>query len=254
MASELRLILGRKSGMIYKMQALARLLAKIVVASSADNLAACSSFCAEQLSLKRSVQVLYNPIPVMPGQPARALSALPEIPRFVFAGRITGDKGWDILFDAAEYVHKLGRTFLVQFVGDGPDMASLQARINESTAQGWVQALGRRDSEALQRVFGLALAVIVPSRFQEPAGYIPAEAAALQVMSIVARSGGLQEVAGPASLTFQSGDWLELANHMIALLDSPAEAVRLGRECYLRAHNIFDPRDAAAKVVQLLSR
>jgi len=173
-------------------------------------------------------------------------------PRFVFAGRLTHDKGWETLLDAAAVLHAEGRTFQLDIAGDGPDADALRQRVEGLALAGHVRLLGRLDAGAVGARFAGALAAIVPSRFQEPAGYVAVEAAAAQVVSVVARVGGLPDTAGPHCPSFPPGSGVDLAAHMARMLDDPAAALVSGRAAYLGACQKFSPSQVANDLMALL--
>ena len=149
-------------------------------------------------------------------------------------------------------LHARGRDFQLDMVGDGPDFEMLQQRVRKLSLAGRVRLLGHIDSEAVGACFAGAMAAIVPSRFQEPAGYVAVEAAAAQVIAIVARVGGLPDTAGSDCPTFESDDAADLLAQMIRLLNDPQGAVALGRSAYLRVCREFTPSQVAGELLTLL--
>ena len=252
LAAELRHLMRLGAGTKYFVQSVGRLGLRTLVALMVDRVGACSGFCAKQSALPREVRVLRNPIRVPAGLPPRESGSLDHPHRFVFIGRVTREKGWDTLVASAALLAADGRELLLDVVGDGDDLETMKLRVEAAGLTARFRFHGRLDSQAAQGLLDGALAVVMPSRFQEPAGYIPLEAAARRVASIVSRVGGLAETAGPDCASFAAGDEQELARLMAAFLDSPALAVNAGYAAYLRVQQRFAPSVVADELLDAL--
>lgn len=248
---ELGHLLQAHSSPRYKAEAVGRLILRTVVGLLADRVCACSRFCAEQASLPRPVSVLPNPIRIAPDRPARVAAQMDCPHRLVFIGRITRDKGWDTLVEAAALVAEAGRDFRIDVIGDGDDLGAMRERVAALGLSERFGFAGRLAPAATHARLGGALAALMPSRSQETAGYIPLEAAAQQVASIVSRVGGLPETAGPHGLLHAPGSAAELAAAMLRFLDDPQLAMAAGRAAYLRAADEFAPRRVADELLRL---
>jgi glycosyltransferase involved in cell wall biosynthesis len=251
MVAELRHLHGLRAGPNYYAQSVARLLLRTITAFVVNRVGACSRFCAEQCALPRDVLVLRNPIRVSPGLPPRDLSCLDRPWRFVFIG-IVRDKGWETLVDAAGQVAQTGRRFQVDVIGDGPDLPAMKERVAAGGLADCCHFRGRLDSKRTLAALPGALAALMPSRFQEPAGYIPLEAASQRLACIVSRMGGLPETAGPDCPNFAADRADELAQLMIRFLDEPAKALAAGNAAYLRAQEQYSPRLIADELMGIL--
>jgi glycogen synthase len=252
LATELRHLMGLGAGAKYFVQSVARLGLRTLVALIVHRVAACSGFCAKQSALPRDVRILKNPIRVPAGLPPRDVGLLDRPHRFVFIGRVTREKGWDTLVTSAALLAAEGREFLVDVAGDGDDLETMKQRAGAAGLATRFRFHGRLDPQAVQSLLEGAVAVVMPSRFQEPAGYIPLEAASRRVASIVSRVGGLAETAGPDCASFAAGDAEELAQYMTAFLDNPSLAVNAGYAAYLRAQQRFSPSLIADELLDIL--
>lgn len=157
-----------------------------------------------------------------------AADAIDRVGSFVlYAGKLTREKGVDLLLRAWRMIApELGETSLV-VVGFGPDRAWL-----EELAHGLpVTFAGAMTHEQLQRLMPLAQVVVVPSVVPEAFGMIAAEAASSGVLPLVANHSGLAEVAqqlGEAGFTFD-GSPEHLAQRLREMLSlSPDQRRRLG--------------------------
>jgi glycogen(starch) synthase len=251
--AELRHFRGLKSGPLYLAESVGRLVLRTVSALLVHRVCACSSFGAEQASLPRDVRVLRNPMRIPAGQRQRDFASLERPRRFVFIGRVTHDKGYDTVVDAAREIANSGRDFRIDVIGDGPHLAEMKKQVAEHGLTAQFRFFGRLDSiHALATMSG-ALAAIMPSRSQETAGYIPVEAASRRVMSIVSTVGGLAETAGPDCPTFTAGRADELAQLMIRYLDDPGKALAAGYSAYRRAQERYSPRLIVDELLALLA-
>lgn len=252
MRTELSYFLRMQSSVGYKAASVLRLLARTTVAFVVHRVCACSVFCAAQASLPRRVHLLRNPIHVSPGLPRRTLAELDRPYRFVFVGRIMRDKGWDTVVAAAALLANRGRDFRVDVIGDGPDFAVMREAASAAGQGERFRFHGRLDAVATKQAMRGALCALMPSRVQETAGYVPLEAAALRVPSIVAKVGGLPETAGPDCLRFSAGCADELAERMSEFLDDPERSLSAGFAAYRHTLELFDPRRVADELLDLL--
>lgn len=251
LSAEVAHLLRLRSSVSYIGISLARLAMRSLTALTASRVCACSRFCAEQAALPRRVEVLLNALAVPADLGPRTVDDLDSPPRFVFVGLLTMDKGWDTVLDAAATLRSKGRQFQVDIIGGGPDELVLAGRVAALSLEGCVRLRGRLEPADVQRQWAGALAAIVPSRFQEPAGYVAVEAASRQVAAIVSDVGGLPEVAGEQSPRFPAGDAVRLGHLMEAMLDQPEQALAIGREAYRRALDVFRPARIARELLLL---
>jgi glycosyltransferase involved in cell wall biosynthesis len=115
-----------------------------------------------------------------------------RIPRFLFMGRLVPQKGPQWLLRAMLHIKQPIR---IDLAGDGPmreELESFTARhglAKKVKFHGWV------DQRKARLLMDEARAVIVPSIWQEPAGLVTLEAAAVGRAVIASRVGGIPEYA-----------------------------------------------------------
>jgi glycogen synthase len=250
--TELRHFWGLRSGPRYFVESVVRLALRTVTGLIVHRVSACSGFCAEQSALPRDVRVLRNAMRIAAGAPPRDLASLEQPRRFVFMGRVTREKGCDMLVEAARLVAQTGREFRMDVIGDGGDLPALKDKVAADGLARHFHFFGRLDPGEARAVMPAALAAIMPSRYQEPAGYIPVEAASRRLACIVSTVGGLPETAGPDCPSFSADRADELAALMIRYLDNPAEALAAGYAAYLRAQEVFAPETIVDELLGLL--
>jgi glycosyltransferase involved in cell wall biosynthesis len=99
-----------------------------------------------------------------------------------------------------------------------------------------VRFAGPLDRDSLRSELEPVHAVVVPSRWQEPAGLVPVESAALGVPVVAARSGGIPELLedGEHALFFDIDDVEACAAAMAEVIGRPDEAAARAERA--RAH------------------
>jgi len=142
-------------------------------------------------------------------------------PTLVYVGKLSREKGADLLVDALEQVDT--RAVLVGF---GPLRDELAERVGER-----VLLTGPLEHRHLMHLFALADVSVTPSVFPEAFGMVAAEAAAAGSPPLVARHSGLAEIAAgleeeyPAEhrglTSFATGDPHDLAAKANAILGLP---------------------------------
>jgi glycosyltransferase involved in cell wall biosynthesis len=93
----------------------------------------------------------------------------------------------------------------------------------------------------------------VPSRIEEPSGYVIVEAAAHAVPCIATRKGGIPETAGPSALYYEAGDASALAAVMTRAISDPLLLEKLGVAARQYALENFDLSVAGAAFLTCIS-
>ncbi len=115
---------------------------------------------------------------------------------FLYVGRLSREKGVDILLDAAVILSQISPASInwrLDIVGDGPKKASLKKRLIQEEAAEHIQFHGWQDDVA--PYYRRSRVLILPSRC-EGAGLVVSEAAAHGLPVIASRTGGLTELVG----------------------------------------------------------
>lgn len=146
-------------------------------------------------------------------------------PRVVFVGRLSREKGVDVLLRAMREVPGL-RCLIV---GDGPDRGRLEG-LASAMKLGNVAFAGALRGEALDSEIRRALAMVAPSIWEEVFGLVILEAYAWGKPVVASRVGGLPEVVrdGETGFLFEPGDAFDLADKLTRLLENPDDVLRMG--------------------------
>jgi len=171
----------------------------------------------------------------------------------LFVGRITPEKGLDMLFGALAQMP--GDSHLV-VVGDGIGTAQEKRRVSAMglgtrvTFRGWLQG------DALVNAYRAAAVVVVPSRWPEPFGIVGIEAMAHGRPVVAFRVGGIPDWLenGVGGFLVPPGDVSTLADRIGALLADPAEAERIALLGRARVMREFSEEAHLSALVPLYAR
>ncbi len=174
-----------------------------------------------------------------------------EEPTVVYVGKLSREKGVDLLLAALEHVE--ARAVIVGF---GPERAALE----EAAAGRPVLFTGPLEHRHLAHLWALADVSVTPSVFPEAFGMVAAEAAACGSPPLVARHSGLAEIAAGLEseyppehrglASFARGDVDELAATLAALLAlPPSERRRLGQAGRRAAERLWSWERIAALIL-----
>lgn len=117
----------------------------------------------------------------------------PMDPTLLFVGRLSWQKGPDLLLESIPFVLRHRSDVKFVFVGDGHMRWDLDRRMHQLGIAHAVRFLGGLTGDELHRVFRAADAVCVPSR-NEPFGIVILEAWAARKPVIVTPNGGPREI------------------------------------------------------------
>lgn len=187
-----------------------------------------------------------------PGDARRAreqLGLAPDAPTVVCVGRLTRQKGQDLLLDAWSHVLGTVPDARLVVVGDGPARDSLHARVG-ALATDSVTFVGARDDTVA--VYAAADVVALPSRW-EGMSLVAAEAMACARPVVAFDVDGCAELLGEGGRTVPPGDVDALARELVALLSDPGTATAIGRAGRARAQEVADVGTTVARWDALLA-
>jgi glycosyltransferase involved in cell wall biosynthesis len=165
-----------------------------------------------------------------------------------YVGRLTRDKGLDILLDA---LAALSGDWRLTMVGEGPFRPTLEARAASFGARVRLAgAVPSTEIPALLRTFDV---LVLPSRtlpnWKEQFGRVLVEAMASRVPVVGSDSGEIPEVIGDAGLVTPEGDAPALTAALTRLLSDPALAADLAERGRQRALAYFTHARVAEQTV-----
>jgi glycosyltransferase involved in cell wall biosynthesis len=147
-------------------------------------------------------------------------------PYVVYLGRLSPEKGVEILLDAVTGLPDLR----VKIAGDGPQTGVLQTIARQQGLQ-QVEFLGRVAGEEKWGLLRHATAVVVPSVCYEAFPFVVLESLAAGTPVVASNLGSLPYVVedGKSGLLFRAGDSQDLREKLAWLVQHPSEALQMGR-------------------------
>ena len=132
---------------------------------------------------------------------------------FLFAGRLSPEKGLKVLIDAWRLAPRMPP---LKIIGDGPEGAWLQDQIGTLTNVEWLRRLPRDEVLGFMKN---ARALILPSIWYENFPVTIVEAYATGLPVIASDAGGLTELVrdGVTGFTFRSGEASELKDRVVQI-------------------------------------
>lgn len=177
-------------------------------------------------SLTGRVSVVVNgvTVPTTPPMP------YPTARRIVAAGRMVPQKGFDVLLRAFALIAVTDPGAELVIIGDGHARPELEALASDLGVSGRVLMPGAVRHEQVPSVLGSAAVVAMPSRFEGlPLLALEAGLAERPVVGTPVQGLGDVVVDGETGLHVPPEDPDALAAALMALLDDPERAARLGR-------------------------
>lgn len=156
---------------------------------------------------------------------------VPRSPKFVYVGRLSEEKGLDVLLDASA---RLPSGIEIVIVGGGPLDAHLRQRVERERLP--VRMRGFASSEEVVVELSSASAALLPSQCYENCPMAILEAGAVGVPTIASDIGGVPELIAPDvdGVLVPPGDVAALASAMTDLADEPRRATALGAAAHAR--------------------
>jgi glycosyltransferase involved in cell wall biosynthesis len=173
-----------------------------------------------------------------------------KIPRFVFVGRLSVEKGlFDLLRAFRSVRERLGDARL-DLVGAGPLKDKLQACIAELGLQSAVTLLGSRNLDDMVPLFIDSVALVLPSH-SEPWGLVVNEALSYGCPVVVSELCGCVPelvIDGVTGYSFDAGDVEGLTNAMLSATQMSANRLVVAKQC-LDTISAFTPEHAASQIL-----
>lgn len=149
----------------------------------------------------------------------------------VFAGRLSREKGLDVLLRAMPLVVSSHSGVGLTLAGDGPERKNLEDLTVELGLAGVVRFAGALEPEALGRLYGDAGLVVLPTLWMENCPVSILEAFAHGRAVVATRIGGVPELVdeGRTGLLFERGNFRGLGDRLVDLLADPDQITTMGR-------------------------
>jgi glycosyltransferase involved in cell wall biosynthesis len=171
--------------------------------SHVDRILACSRWVQRELEIG-GVRSEVLPLPVRRPGPAFRRRQSP-CPLFVYSGRLSDEKGLELLLRAFARLEPGAR---LRIVGDGPSRVELELLARRLRIATLVEFVGQVPAAAVEQYLADAWAVVAPSLWAEPLGFSVVEAIVRGVPVVASAAGGFGETVEPGAsgLLFPNGD------------------------------------------------
>ena len=227
-------------------QWLARRCVRIVAISDAVR----EFVCAVEGIPPRKVERIYYGLDAAPA-PQNVVDLRTELgwagaPLIGFVGRLTGQKGVDVLLNAFAIVHRALPTARLLLIGDGPQRDALAVLAGGLQISAAVHFAGWREDARAQMA---ALNVLAIASRWEGFGLVTLEAMQAGVAVVASRVSALPEIVldGETGLLVPAANAAKLAAALLALLQDPQRAMQLGENGRLRAAQLFTVKQMAVQ-------
>jgi glycosyltransferase involved in cell wall biosynthesis len=166
------------------------------------------------------------------------------------AGRLSPEKGFDVLLRAMPEALREWPEMRLIVCGDGPERERLEAMVRQMRLTETVRLAGY--VEALDRWYAAADVVAVPSR-SEGQGLVALEAMARALPVVASRVGGLPEVVldGVTGRLVAPENALELAEALVAMARKPEERQRMAEAGRQRVRQHFTLDAAHDRIAEI---
>jgi len=164
----------------------------------------------------------------LPHVPPTPLPFKPPI--LLYLGRLVKEKGIDVALSAfSKILARFPQTRMV-IAGDGPEGSSLARQAQSLGIQDSVDFRGWVLPGDVSDLINSASVIVIPSRWEEPFGFVALEASLMARPVVATRVGGLSEIIvhSKTGLLVNKEDSQELAGAVYDLLNNPAMAEQMG--------------------------
>lgn len=183
-----------------------------------------------------------------PAMETRSMVAQPR--RLLFTGRLTHQKGIDILFHALHGIPERKDDYRLALAGNGDEKNTLKTLAYELGLD--VKFLGERNHGSIWSLLGESDVFLLPSRY-EGLSNAALEAMAAGLPIVVTRCQGIDDYIDPETGWVCAADDVEaLTDSLIKMLDTPPQTLlAMGSRSRRIIDEIFPIREVAQRYIQL---
>ena len=185
-------------------------------------------------NLKPIIEVIPNGLKVEDYDPNMDTSDLSKYPvegtNLLYFGRLTEEKGVQILLTALTHLDNRIRSLRCFIVGEGPYRKTLEGLVHANHHDRTVLFTGRLTRRALLEFLALADVVVLPSLWDEPFPYACLEAMAMSKPVVASNVGGFPEIIADGNNGFlvEPADDQAIAQKLVYLLDNDGIRKNIG--------------------------
>lgn len=192
-----------------------------------------------------------NGIPIAPPV---ARHAVPDVRRIIWTGRLSRQKGLDLLLPALARVAATGPAFHLEIVGDGPELPALAALCQKLGLEKHVTFTGAVGRDAIRARLAAADVFVLPSRY-EGMSNAGLEAMEAGLPLLLTRCGGIDTYVGPEiGWVCELDDVNALHEQLLHMLQTPdARLLAMGRHARAFVEREFEMHAIARRNAELLA-
>jgi len=162
-----------------------------------------------------------------------------NVPYFAYVGRLVLEKGLPVLLRACAKLSENGYSFRLKIIGDGPERQHLENMTTDLDLRPRIDFLGSVPAESVPRLLNDAMAVIMPSIWEDVAPLVAYEQLMQGHLVIASDIGGLGEIVDGVGLKFPPGDANALTMCMRRVFEEPYLVSELRDKAQRRAAEAF---------------
>ncbi len=194
------------------------------------------------------VKVIHNGVPARARRPPLAGD-----PVVGYAGRLSREKGVEVLLRAFASVKSRVPAVRLLIAGDGPDAGKLHSLAVSLGLEPSISWMGHLARESMEREFERVWVQAAPSLWNEAFGNVATEAAMRGTAVVCTATGGLAEIVvdGKTGFHVPLGDEAQLAAAMEKIVSNKQLAEEMGLAGRQRALAEFSENSSISKLLQL---
>lgn len=173
-----------------------------------------------------------------------------EVPRFLYVGRLSPEKGLNTLIEAFVIVRQRKNNASLIVVGSGSLHEDLAKKAEQAGIRDHVKFCGSKSGDDLFIEYARATALILPST-SEPWGLVVNEAFAYGCPAIVSSQCGCVPeliIEGKTGYVHKPGSADDLSSKMLAAIEQFADTQKTAREC-IEVTSQYTPDKAAERIL-----
>ena len=178
---------------------------------------------------------------------------LSEPPLIAFAGRLSPEKGVQVLLRAFQLVVQSVPGVRLSIVGSGPERPSIERLARELGVGGQIELAGHLQKAEMENRLERAWVQAVPSLWHEPFPNVATEAMMRGTAVVASHMGGLPEIVEPGETGYlvPARDVPALAGALTEIVADRGLAERLGEAGRWRALRLFSMESSASRFEKL---
>ena len=171
----------------------------------------------------------------------------------LYFGRLSEEKGIDILIKAMEFVDE---NIKLKIVGNGPEKENLKKLAEKLKINNQIQFLGHKNQNELKEIIKNSLAVVAPSQWYENCPLSILEAFSFGKPVIASNLGGIPELVEnkKTGFLFESGSVKDLAEKINLLFENSEKTISMGKFAKEQIEKKHNPEIHYQKLMEIYEK